>query len=212
MDKKLAGSQEELIEYISNFIIAKDNISTIVFEATLKEILKLIDEYIDNEVDYFNKIIDSDEGIYTINKLTSKYGDIVIVVKPIGEFIENETIIIEKFSLEDVDMEIESDKIIEIGLEKNQGSEDECNCCECRECDCKCNSDNDEDLGEEESIDILLDEYVEKILQTQGCPDCVREILEELYWQGYNEGVTEELLLQQDILNDRLFGEHGLLN
>ena len=53
------------------------------------------------------------------------------------------------------------------GMEDN-GDEENCCCCDC------CRED------ELMTVNKLLDIYTERILDTQGCPDCIREILDDL--------------------------------
>lgn len=61
---------------------------------------------------------------------------------------------------------------------------------------------NEEETNDEEYIDELLEEYLDDILNIEGCPVCgIKEILDDLFWEafaiGYNAaeddyGIDEE--------------------
>lgn len=47
-------------------------------------------------------------------------------------------------------------------------------CDDCEFCDCDC---EDDEYDVEESLDELIDDYTEVLLELGDCPDCVRNIL-----------------------------------
>lgn len=224
IENKIASNQEELEEFLVFQLLGRKSISAIVEYDTLTSILENIEQYIDESVDRYKcRILSDEDELYVITKEEYE-GYIILEVSPLFVFnkeiedydiayIESDVVYIEDMEYnvcdeleEELDNSICSDEIFNLYVDDEleediddfeEGPEKKCNYCNCEE---------------DETLQVLLDEYTEKVLETEGCPGCIRQILEELYHQGYKEGLTDELLLQNEITQDRLFGEDGLLN
>lgn len=70
--------------------------------------------------------------------------------------------------------------------------EDE-NVCDCEECTCEECIGLDRDSLSDENLEIikLLVDYTDKVLATEGCQDCVFEMLTELYFIGRQHGADD---------------------
>lgn len=223
IESKIAQNQEELEDFLIFNIIGRKSITEIVEYNTLMSVLENIEQYIDESVDKYRlNIIKDEDEMFVITK--EEYDDfITLEVHSLFEFdddlkdyvirdvesdivyIEDMTYNTEDYFQEELEEAIYTDEVFNLYIEEEEleNNTDECNCSEC-----------DENCDKETPMDILLDEYVERIQELGyiGCPHCLREALEELHIQSYKEGLTDEILMQNEISNDRLFGEDGLLN
>ena len=79
----------------------------------------------------------------------------------------------EYFFQQDREKKLESDKLLkQIELEDDIDEIDPCENCKCRDC---CEAEDNEGFDYED----LLDVFVGRILDTEGCPMCIRDILDE---------------------------------
>jgi len=90
----------------------------------------------------------------------------------------------------------EYESICPINLDECEGcgicAEEE-DCCNCEECTCEECAGLDRDSLSDENLEIikLLVDYTEKVLATEGCQDCVFEILTDLYFMGRQHGADD---------------------
>lgn len=208
---KIALNQEELQEYLVYQILGRKSISAIVEYETLKDILNELEQYIDESVDKYKcHIVEDEDDLYVITK--EEYNDYIILeVSSLFEFNSDK---------EDYDVKyIESDVVFVEDMEFNIGDELEEELedfiCSNEIYNLYINDEEDELHSEKieqydteyDTLEELLDSFTEKILETQGCPGCIREIVEELYFKGYKDGGRDEALALHDALNERLFGD-----
>jgi hypothetical protein len=74
--------------------------------------------------------------------------------------------------------------------------DDDAECEDCEEYEDYCDDEEDEDEDEfNELVDSILNDYTMKVLETDGCPHCIKSVLDdmlcEVYEQAYNDALDD---------------------
>lgn len=206
---KIAEDKNDQIDYMLKFLVAKENISLIISEFILNEILERV-EIDTDEIEYFNKFKSDDEDIYILTKLTnSKTNKLSIIIEPMeNKEVENDLVMVEEFAIDDDKIEklIYGDIQI-IGLEEDHindeyiEDDEECNCSSCDNFECECNEnkvDLEEDYDEvDEFLDCKIDEY-------ENSDMSLYELLEQVYQTAYDDGAISNMIALRDTLDEAI--------
>lgn len=164
-------TNKQLAEEICDYVLNEYNI----IDESMEINDEILDYYItiyfeDDNINFFCEDARGITGEYKLHYVENEYIDYYICV--------------------DMEVNVVFDKLmgingswnwISVDLEDNDYECDNCKyegtdeCCECGECSCDCEECEDEGI----TYDELLDIFVDKIVDTQGCLGCIREVLDE---------------------------------
>ncbi len=190
---------ETFIDKIIYFMTENENTSAIVDYSDVDEILDaMLEEYSNVEVEDFDSENDEeDNDVYIITKLEYQNEPTQIYIEPLYrngkcklhdcDYIICDADIWDDDMVGNVNAEFDGVQFIELDEEldyeyddsfdnehdelKDENEETFCSCDHCCECE---DYDNDED---EDGIEDIVSDYVEQIVETEGCPTCIEGIL-----------------------------------
>jgi hypothetical protein len=184
----------EKLEFDSNVTIVCDyELAKLISEKMEDDFTEVI-AYLDEEIDeYFISVCDNtlyvEQARFQAGKFEGKYkgndAEVLIIVSDYRDDEEIQEII--DSSSESTLSRVEIVDFDEYDLYSDEEDSDECDCDECTCGCCDCDSEVSDEVKAEASF--IFDAF-QKIMESNGCPNCVLEILSRFYFDSKNIGET----------------------